>query len=100
MDRYTMIVAITGQICGTVLIISLVGAWFGRRKSTPLSGDAMKRIDLRLSELQQSVDAVAVEVERISEGQRFTTRLLAERGIGSGEEKNEVREAVRGIPHR
>ena len=29
--------------------------------------------------MQQSLDAVAVEVERISEGQRFTTKLLADR---------------------
>jgi len=34
----------------------------------------------RLTRIEQAVDAVAVEVERISEGQRFTTRLLAERG--------------------
>lgn len=33
----------------------------------------------RLEQLQQSMDSVAVEVERISEGQRFTTKLLAER---------------------
>jgi hypothetical protein len=29
--------------------------------------------------LEQAVEAIAIEVERISEGQRFTTRLLAER---------------------
>jgi hypothetical protein len=34
----------------------------------------------RLTHLEQSVDAVAVEVERISEGQRFVTRLVTERG--------------------
>lgn len=32
----------------------------------------------RLERIEQSVDAIAVEVERISEGQRFTTRLLSE----------------------
>ena len=32
----------------------------------------------RLDRIEQAVDAVAVEVERISEGQRFTTRLLSE----------------------
>ena len=32
----------------------------------------------RLERMEQSLDAVAVEVERISEGQRFTTRLLSE----------------------
>jgi len=33
----------------------------------------------RLEQLQQSVDVIALEVERISEAQRFTARLLAER---------------------
>jgi hypothetical protein len=35
--------------------------------------------DQRLEQLQHSVDAIAVEVERIAEAQRFTARLLAER---------------------
>ena len=30
-------------------------------------------------QLGQALDAIAVEVERISEGQRFTTKLLSER---------------------
>ena len=33
----------------------------------------------RLLHLEQAVDAIAIEIERISEGQRFTTRLLNER---------------------
>ena len=36
----------------------------------------------RLGQLQQSVDAIAIEVERLSEGQRFTTKLLADSGAG------------------
>lgn len=32
----------------------------------------------RLERIEQAVDAIAVEVERISEGQRFTTKLLSE----------------------
>lgn len=34
----------------------------------------------RLTHLEQSIDVVAVEVERIGEGQRFITRLFAEEG--------------------
>jgi tetrahydromethanopterin S-methyltransferase subunit G len=34
----------------------------------------------RLERIEQAVDAMAVEVERIAEGQRFVTRLLAEKG--------------------
>src|ERR1043166_1957071 len=33
----------------------------------------------RLERMEQSIDAIAVEVERIAEGQRFTTKLLSER---------------------
>lgn len=43
----------------------------------------------RLQRMEQAIDAIAVEVERIAEGQRFTTKLLSERErapqqIGSG----------------
>ncbi len=35
-------------------------------------------VTTRLERIEQAVDAIAVEVERISEGQRFTTKLLSE----------------------
>lgn len=42
----------------------------------------------RLRRLEQGIDSIAVEVERISEGQRFVTKLMSERGklrVESGE---------------
>jgi len=42
----------------------------------------------RLDQLQQSVDVIALEVERISEGQRYVTKALNEKlepAIGAGE---------------
>jgi hypothetical protein len=33
----------------------------------------------RLERIEHAVDSVALEVERIAEGQRFTTKLLSER---------------------
>ena len=50
--------------------------WGKDKHATPRELDEMRQ---RLEQLQQSMDSVAVEVERISEGQRFTTKLLAER---------------------
>jgi hypothetical protein len=38
----------------------------------------------RLERMEQALEAVAIEVERISEGQRFTTKLLSE-GRGGGD---------------
>lgn len=39
--------------------------------------EGLAQIEARLSRLEQSLDATAVEVERIAEGQRYATRLLA-----------------------
>ena len=36
-------------------------------------------VSARLERMEQAIDSIAVEVDRISEGQRFTTKLLAER---------------------
>ena len=35
--------------------------------------------DARLEQIQQSLDSIAIEVERITEAQRFTAKLMAER---------------------
>jgi hypothetical protein len=51
----------------------------------PASSDAA-----RIDQLQQSIDVIAVEVERISEGQRYVTRLFDEKvrpAIAVGEER-------------
>jgi hypothetical protein len=37
----------------------------------------------RLTRMEQAIESVALEVERISEGQRFTTKLLSERAPDS-----------------
>lgn len=52
-------------------------------RATPepqLSGDAARRLE----RLEQGMDAIAVEIERVSEGQRFVTRLLSEGRVVSG----------------
>lgn len=43
----------------------------------------------RLDRMEQAIDAIAVEVERIAEGQRFTTRLLSERADAPALERGE-----------
>jgi hypothetical protein len=36
-------------------------------------------VSLRLDRMEQAIEAMAVEVERVAEAQHFTTRLLSER---------------------
>ena len=50
-----------------------------RKPDGRADGELSGAADARLARLEHAVDAIAVEVERISEGQRFTTRLLSER---------------------
>ena len=37
----------------------------------------------RLARIEAAVESIAIEVERISEAQRFTTKLLSERTAGA-----------------
>ena len=48
-----------------------------RGGSTPAS--LPNDVGARLERMEQAIDAIAVEVERIAEGQRFTSKLLASR---------------------
>lgn len=44
-------------------------------------------LEARLTRFEQSIDTIAIEVERVSEGQRFLTRVLSEQNahaIGAG----------------
>jgi hypothetical protein len=50
-----------------------------RGSGTTFPQAGLKEIHDGLPQVQQAVDAIAIEVERLSEGQRFTTKLLAER---------------------
>jgi len=61
-----------------VRVITL-GAVSYRRQNVAASQGLVVDED-RMARLEQAVEAIALEVERISEGQRFTTKLLAERG--------------------
>ena len=39
----------------------------------------LREIDDRLLRIEQAVDAIAIEMERVAEGQRFATKVLADR---------------------
>ena len=50
-----------------------------RRSTLPPSPRPSRIDDDRFERLEQAVDSIAIEVERISESQRFSAKLLAER---------------------
>jgi hypothetical protein len=63
----------------TVIGVMLTRAFVRRLEQTPRRAELSPELAARLDRMEQAVEAIAVEVERISEGQRFTTRLLSER---------------------
>ena len=48
-------------------------------RGAPVATPIPKEVRDQLQQISQSVDAIAIEVERISEGQRFTTKMLADK---------------------
>jgi hypothetical protein len=75
-------VAVVAVIFGTMstVLYPLVRAW-GRRLESRGAPPALPSRDIeeRLDRIERAVESIAVEVERVSEGQRFVTKLLAER---------------------
>lgn len=80
---------IPGELIPIVLFImigvTIIGAplarAMARRIERGVSGGNQMNSDVaaRLERMEQAIDAIAVEVERIAEGQRFTSKLLAGR---------------------
>jgi hypothetical protein len=63
----------------TIAVGAPLARAFAKRMERDSSAKIAPEVTARLERIEQAVDAIAIEVERISEGQRFTTKLLTER---------------------
>jgi hypothetical protein len=75
----------SGQITGISVVfiifvlaplVFMMGRAIFRRASTDVGKAFVQDATQRLNRLEQAVDTIAVEIERISEGQRFVTKVL------------------------
>jgi len=57
-----------------------------KRGAIAMTAEMPPELTDRLNRLEQAVDAVAVELERVGEGQRYVTRVFTEgqRALGAG----------------
>ena len=78
MSDNEMIVAIASMVITFGTIIVIARTWLTRGRSRAPAAEIEPVMD-RLLRIEQTLDSVAIEVERISEAQRFATRLLADR---------------------
>ena len=78
----TELVALTGVVSGAFACSAIAYAWVKwLYRPRPLAAPADQ--EARLRNMEQTLEAVALEVERIGESVRYTTRLLGERSAAS-----------------
>ena len=73
------LVTIFGGILLTTVGYQIARAFRHKVEAGTTRGPADQELKAQIEQLQLSIDSVAVEVERIAEAQRFSTRLLAEK---------------------
>ena len=79
-----------GVILAIIVIIGPFARMIARRmerRPEMRAAENTERLQHQIKELQQSIDAMSVEVERISESQRFQSKLLheASKGVAGGQ---------------
>jgi hypothetical protein len=86
MPEEVVFLGFSSIVCGTLVIVYALKAWSNRGIARGAAA-LPKGVDQRLERIEHAVDAIAIEVERISEGQRFTTRLLSDRAAEAKESR-------------
>jgi hypothetical protein len=99
-----------GNVVANVMFFEALGfvvlglvLWRWMRRRVPVSITRLGPEDAnRMEQLQRSVDVIALEVERISEGQRYVTKVLNEAlpalGSGAAQEVSMAQRDVQKVP--
>ena len=61
---------------GIPLVRGIVRRWDRKGAAPSMPTDTAARLD----RIEQAIDAMSIQVERIAEGQRFVTRIMSDRG--------------------
>lgn len=71
---------VTGMVLSAILLLPIAIAWARRfwRRASVISAVPQELTD-RVGNIERNLETVALEIERIGEGQRFVTQLMAER---------------------
>ena len=80
-DEQVFFTVVTGMALYAITLAAAVWALTRSQRSRSIA-DLEARFDsmaARLAHIQDAVETVAVEMERVAEGQRFTAKLLSDR---------------------
>ena len=78
-DPFLVPIVMFGSIPVIVIGLPIARAYARRMERRDALPAVPSDVNARLERMEQAIDSIAIEVERISEGQRFTTKLLSER---------------------
>lgn len=86
MDNLVPIVIVFTLFVLSPIAIS-ISRMFWKRGSLPKHAAQSPENAQRLERMEQAIDSIAIEIERVSEGQRFVTRLMSDRqnALGAGQ---------------
>ena len=75
------VLSVVAIIASSFALSSFAAAWAVRRKKSAVATPEprLEAIEVRLARMEEAIESVAVEMERVAEGQRFTARVLSER---------------------
>jgi hypothetical protein len=77
-------IVLFGAAGGVAILVGFIGAWIGSQLGARTAARRALRESVgelsgkQLQEVMQALDVLTVEVERMSEGHRFISRLLAD----------------------
>lgn len=74
---FAVVVAVIAGFIGSMVAL-FIGARVALQRTRPR--EIARVDDARFERLEQAVDSIAIEIERMSEAQRFTAKLLSDRG--------------------
>ena len=76
-------IIIVPAVFGIPSAVIALKLWLSHKeRMAKLTGGPAPSLDFdpRMARVEQAIEAIAVEMERLGEGQRFLTRVLSERG--------------------
>jgi hypothetical protein len=71
-------VAVPVAVCACVAISIMGSKWIGYKKSSSAGPEALESLERRLARVEVALDDLTGEIGKISEGQQFLTKVLAD----------------------
>jgi hypothetical protein len=78
-EAFLVPIALFLMVAVTSIGVPIARAFARRIERQPITPSIPPELAAQIERMEHAIDSIAIEVERISEGQRFTTKLLAER---------------------